>query len=83
MKYFVCLSEIRTPIICFYLKITLLILRNIKMLNIYIYMFLYSVRVISVGRSFTGDEIIQLILSVLPFKSFIIPYYIISSHVMY
>jgi len=36
-KYFICLSEIRTPIIYFYFKITLLILRNIRMFKIYIF----------------------------------------------
>jgi len=40
-------------------------------------MFLYSVTEVSVGRSFTIHEIVQLILSVLLFKSCIIPYYII------
>ena len=59
-----------------------LFLNTHRIFKKYINMFLYSVTEVSVKRSFKGYENIKLILGVLQFKSFIIPYYI-SYHIMY
>jgi hypothetical protein len=50
-KYFICLSEIRTPIICFYVIITIHISRNIKILHLYVFKNVYKYVLIFSNRS--------------------------------
>jgi hypothetical protein len=76
-KYFICLSEIRTPIICFYVIITLLISRHIQILHLYVFknvlnMFLYSITEVSVRRAFKECENMKLIQSLLQFKIYVL-----------